>query len=52
MNGNNNRYYYWIDFLRWIAALGIVFIHYQTLIFKTWQNNFDKSIQPLYEIFR
>ena len=51
MNENNKRYYYWIDFLRWVAATGIVFIHYQTLIFKTWQNNFDKSIQPLYEIF-
>lgn len=51
INHFDKRYYYWIDFLRWVAALGIVFIHYQTLFFKTWQNYFDRSIQPLYEIF-
>ena len=51
INKNKKKYYYWIDLLRWVAALGIVFIHYQTLIFKTWQNYFDRSIQPLYEFF-
>lgn len=51
INQNNKRYYYWIDLLRWLAALGIVFTHYQTLFFKTWQNHFDRSVQPLYELF-
>ena len=51
MNSNKKKYYYWIDFLRWIAAIGIVFTHYHTLIFGTWKNIFDKSIQPLYNIF-
>ena len=31
----NKRYYYWIDFLRWVAALGVVFTHYQTLFHET-----------------
>ena len=39
----NKRYYYWIDFLRWVAALGVVFTHYQTLFHETWKNNFDRS---------
>ena len=51
MNSIKKKYYYWIDFLRWIAAIGIVFTHYHMLIFGAWRSIFDKSIQPLYNIF-
>ena len=42
----SDKYFYWIDFSRMIAALSVVIWHYQHF---AWPGNFIKEQQPLYK---